>query len=70
MTHRVSDIACESDVGRSTFYEHFRDKDDVLRHSMAGLLNMLASAVEENCDVAKVQFVLDHFHENIRRPGA
>ena len=63
---RVSDIVRESDVGRSTFYEHFRDKDDVLRHSMAGLLAPLASTVDETCDVRKVQWVLDHFQENIR----
>jgi AcrR family transcriptional regulator len=53
-------------VGRSTFYEYFRDKDDVLRHSMAGLLTVLASSVDDQCDVARVQMILEHFRENIR----
>jgi AcrR family transcriptional regulator len=62
----VGDIVRQSDVGRSTFYEHFKDKEDVLRHSMAGMLSVLAGAVEDTCDIDHVQRILEHFHENIR----
>ena len=42
---RVADIVRRADAGRSTFYEHFRGKDDVLRHSLAAVLTPLAEAV-------------------------
>lgn len=61
---RVGDITRLSDIGRSTFYEHFKDKDDVLRHSMAGMLSVLAETVNETCDLDHVQRILEHFYEN------
>ncbi|HQR06373.1 MAG TPA: TetR/AcrR family transcriptional regulator [Gemmatales bacterium] len=61
----VGDIVRHSDIGRSTFYEHFKDKEDVLRHSMAGMLSAMAGAVDESCDIDHVQRILEHFHENI-----
>jgi AcrR family transcriptional regulator len=41
---RVGDIVEKADVGRSTFYEHFRSKDDLLRQSMEGLLARIAGS--------------------------
>jgi AcrR family transcriptional regulator len=61
---RVSDILRRADVGRSTFYEHFRNKDDVLRQSLSGLLTIVADAVGESCDLRRLQLALDHFREN------
>jgi AcrR family transcriptional regulator len=61
---RIADVIRRADVGRSTFYEHFRNKDDVLRQSLAGLLGIVAAAVEEGCDTTHLRFVLDHFREN------
>src|SRR3982751_2006124 len=40
----VGDIVTLADVGRSTFYEHFRSKEDVLHSSMEWLLALIADA--------------------------
>src|SRR4051812_34515750 len=61
---RVEDIVADAGVGRSTFYDHYRDKDDVLVHSMSGLLEVLASAAEPLPDLARLERVLQHFWQN------
>jgi AcrR family transcriptional regulator len=63
---RVGDIIRRADVGRSTFYEHFHDKDDVLRASLSGILSILADAVEEQADSKRLEYLLEHFRENSR----
>jgi AcrR family transcriptional regulator len=40
----VGDVVERADVGRSTFYQHFSGKDELLRHSMEPLLAMIADA--------------------------
>src|SRR5690349_5121391 len=40
----VADLVAEANIGRSTFYEHYRSKDDVLRTLMDGMLAELADA--------------------------
>ena len=47
-------------VGRSTFYEHFRNKDDVLRHSASNILAILANAVTDEDNFCRVRMVVDH----------
>lgn len=63
---RVSEIIARADVGRSTFYEHFRSKDDLLRQSMDWLLRILAEAASPGADAARLAFVVGHFWENRR----
>ncbi len=59
---RVGDIASDAGVGRSTFYEHFRGKDDVFRQSVVPVLEPLAdAATDEECDLAVIEHVLRHF---------
>lgn len=60
----VGEVTRKAGVGRSTFYEHFQDKDDVLRQALAGLLAPLADAAVGRGDPARVRAVLDHVAEN------
>lgn len=63
----VGELSRRAGVGRSTFYEHFRDKEDVLRHALTPILVPLADAAVGAGDVRKVRFVLDHIAENRAR---
>lgn len=63
---RIADVIREANVGRSTFYEHFRGKDDLLRQSLCRFLDGLADAVAETPDLRKLTFVLEHFRDNGR----
>ncbi len=60
---KVSDIIAQADIGRSTFYDHFKSKDDVLLKSIEPLFDVLAKALLGRGDHSKVVFVLEHFWE-------
>lgn len=56
-------IAARADVGRSTFYEHYKSKDDLLRHSLARPFNAIAQIVVSPLPEALLP-TLAHFREN------
>ncbi|GJL93518.1 TetR/AcrR family transcriptional regulator [Hyphococcus sp.] len=60
---RVADIIDGAGVGRSTFYEHFNSKDDVLLTSIEPLFAVLADIPTIGGEREKVRFVLAHFWE-------
>lgn len=66
----VGEVTRRAGVGRSTFYEHFRDKDDVLRQALAGVLTPLADAAVGRGDPDRVRAVLVHIAENRDRAVA
>jgi len=61
---RVADLIARAGVGRSTFYEHYRGKDDVLAETIRYPFAMLAAAVDADVKVSTLRDVLAHFHEN------
>lgn len=60
----VGDIIERAEVGRSTFYDHYRSKDDMIVETMAGMLAVMANVVTESADVAHLELVLRHFQDN------
>ncbi len=58
---RVGDIFAAADIGKSTFYEHFSNKDDVLLSSIEPLFDVLADAATGDVMRERLVFVLSHF---------
>lgn len=61
---RTADIIRRAGVGKSTFYEHFHSKEDVLRTSVAFLLEVFVDAAMGSADIGRLIWTLDHFWEN------
>lgn len=59
-------ITQRADVGRSTFYEHFENKDDLFRASLAGVFGNLADAAAPGADRQSLEGMLAHFLDNRR----
>jgi AcrR family transcriptional regulator len=63
----IAEILEEAEVGRSTFYEHYRGKDDVLLHSMSGIFEILAQAALGRPDLPRLAGLFQHFAEQGQR---
>lgn len=61
---KVEDILRRSGVGRSTFYEHFSGKDDILAASVRHPFAVLADAIREPDNTSQLVMILEHFWEN------
>lgn len=57
---RTADLIAAAGVGRSTFYEHFRGKDEVLVAAVEPILLPLANAALGRASKAQVRATLDH----------
>lgn len=59
----VGTIVAAADVGRSTFYEHFGCKEDVLRISLSPVTTVLAETVTSDRVTQHLLDILDHLLE-------
>lgn len=66
----VQGIVAEAGIARSTFYEHFSNKEDVLRASMARFLTVFARCAFDRNQPPELSNVLGHFWENRRLTDA
>ena len=58
---RVSDISDEASLVRSTFYEYFNSKDDLLQQSIEGPFSVLAACAVRACTPRQLRLTLQHF---------
>ena len=61
---RVADITALANVGRSTFYEHYKSAEDIHLQAMQRPFALLADAAAGLGDEARMIGQLDHFWEN------
>ena len=66
----VNGIVAEAGIARSTFYEHFSSKEDVLRDSMVQFFTVFAHCVSNDEQPSELTHVLGHFWENRRLTDA
>ncbi len=67
---RVFDIIDRAGVGKSTFYEHFRGKDDVMLSAMQPIVLALATAASGRAARVYIRSVVEHLWErrSVARP--
>ncbi len=64
----VAEVITRADVGRSTFYQHYSSKDEILRAVMAGGFSALADTVDGGLHDEHLEAWLGIFWDN-RRAG-
>lgn len=46
----IDDITTRADVGKGTFYYHFRDRDDIIRTLIEQIIDELLTVIDESCE--------------------
>jgi AcrR family transcriptional regulator len=60
----VDEIIARAGIGRSTFYEHYKGKDEILAESVRVPFGTLADAMRARDNTAELLMLLDHFWGN------
>jgi AcrR family transcriptional regulator len=61
---RIADVIARAGVGRSTFYEHYRNKDEVLAETIRRPFADVAGAIDAGARTSALRDALVHFAEN------
>ncbi|MFZ6647675.1 TetR/AcrR family transcriptional regulator [Undibacterium sp. TJN25] len=61
---KIGSVAERANVGRSTFYEHYRTKQDLLKASISQPFSILADLALPALPVGGVEDLLQHFRQN------
>ena len=61
---KIDDIVERADIARSTFYEHFKSKDELLASSLEGPFSILVNLVDESTTKEALVGILEHFWQN------
>jgi AcrR family transcriptional regulator len=62
----VSDVIARADVGRSTFYDHYTGKEDLLRACLSVPFSTLADCLLPGASAAELTPRIAHFHQQRR----
>jgi len=57
----VNEIIEKAEIGRSTFYQHYSSKDDILASSLQGPMSVIAKCTLPNTNTRKLEGVMQHF---------
>jgi AcrR family transcriptional regulator len=61
---KIDDIVEQAGIARSTFYEHFKSKDELLASSLEGPFSRLANLVDNITTQEALVEILEHFWQN------
>jgi AcrR family transcriptional regulator len=62
----VADIVGRANVGRSTFYEHYESKEDLLRRTMEPIITGLGLALQTESATENLRLIVAHVRKNRR----
>ncbi|MEO8002260.1 MAG: helix-turn-helix domain-containing protein, partial [Arenimonas sp.] len=61
---KIDDIVEQAGIARSTFYEHFKNKDELLASSLEGPFSRLVNLIDGTTTKAALIDILEHFWHN------
>jgi len=61
---KIDDIVEQAGIARSTFYEHYKNKDELLASSLEGPFSILVGLIDDTTTKEALVHILEHFWQN------